>query len=129
MQEYINKVLGSGHNRPLSSASRNNTITTVIILNNEMEDIIEIVKSLEDPGLLLKGITETVQNEVKEQKVGFLSMLTGASLLGNILPGKGINRTGKGHGINRTGEGALATRKGRGILRAGYSSRCSKMDF
>ena len=52
-----------------------------------MEDIIKIVKSLEDSGLLLKGVTETVQNEVKEQKEGFHSMslgTLGASLLGNI---------------------------------------------
>ena len=42
-----------------------------------MEDIIKIVKSLEDSGLLLKGVTETVQNEVKEQKGGFVSMLLG----------------------------------------------------
>ena len=64
-----------------------------------MEDIIKIVKSLEDSGLLLKGVTETVQNEVKEQKGGFLSMLLGtlgASLLGNLLAGKGINRAGEG---------------------------------
>ena len=64
-----------------------------------MEDIIKIVKSLEDSGLLLKGVTETVQNEVKEQKGGFLSMLLGAlgaSLLENILAGKGINRAGEG---------------------------------
>ena len=61
------KILGSGHN---------NT-TTLIISNNEMEDIIKIVKYLEDSGLLLKGVTETVQNEVKEQKGGFLSMLLG----------------------------------------------------
>ena len=83
-------------------------------------DIIKIVKSLEDSGLLLKGVTETVQNEVKEQKGGFLSMLLGtlgASLLGNLLTGKGIYRAGKGKGINRAGEG---------ILRAGYGS---KMDF
>ena len=76
------KILGSGN-------------TTLIISNNEIEDIIKIVKSLEDSGLLLKGVTETVQNEVKEQKGGFLSMLLGtlgASLLGNILAGKGINR-------------------------------------
>ena len=56
-----------------------------------MEDIITIEKSLEDSGLLLKGVTETVQNEVKEQKRGFLSMsldALGASLLGNILAGK-----------------------------------------
>ena len=64
-----------------------------------MEDNIKIVKSLEDSGLLLKGVTETVQNEVKEQKGGFLSMLLGtlgASLLGNILAGKGMNRVGEG---------------------------------
>ena len=60
-----------------------------------MKDIIKIVKSLEDSGLLLKGATETVQNEVKEQKGRFLSMLLGAlgaSLLGNLLTGKGVNK-------------------------------------
>ena len=64
-----------------------------------MEDIIKIVKSLEDSRLLLKGVIETVQIEVKEQKGGFLSMLLGtigASLLGNDLTGKGINRAGEG---------------------------------
>ena len=88
---------------------------------NEMEDIIEIVQALEDSGLLLKGVTETVQNEVKEQKRGFLSMVLGAlgaSLLGNLLTGKGIYRAGKGKGINRAGEG---------IVRAGYGN--NKMDF
>ena len=59
------KILGSGHN------------TTVIISNDEMEDIFEIVKSLEDPGLLLKGVSETIKDEAKEQKGGFLSMLLG----------------------------------------------------
>ena len=52
-----------------------------------MGDIIKIAKSLEDSGLLLKGVTEAVQNEIKEQKGGFLSMLLGilgTSLLGNI---------------------------------------------
>ena len=80
-----------------------------------MEDIIKIVKFLEDSDLLLKGVSKTVQNEVKEQKGGFLSILLrtlGASLLGNILAGKGINRTGKGRGIKRAGEG-------RGVERAG----------
>ena len=89
------KIVGSGNT------------TTLIISNNEMEDIIKIVKSLEDSALLLTGVTETVQNVVKEQKGGFLSMLLGtlgASLLGNILGGKGINRAGKyrGRGINRS---------------------------
>ena len=63
-----------------------------------MDDIIKAVKSLEDSGLLLKGVTKTVQNEVKEQKGGFLSMLLGtlsASLLGNLLTGRGLNRAGK----------------------------------
>ena len=69
-----------------------------------MEYIIKIAKSLEDSGLLSKGVSETIQNEAKEQKRGFLSMLLvtlGASLLGNILAGKGINRAGKG--ITRPG--------------------------
>ena len=57
MQEYIKKILGSGHNN-----------TTLIISNDEIHDIIKIVKSLEDSGLLLKRVTETVQNKVKEQK-------------------------------------------------------------
>ena len=89
------KILGSGN------------MTTLIISNDEIEDIIKIVKSLEDSGLLLKGVTETVQNEVKEQKGGFLSMLLctlGASLLGNFLAGKGINRAGAG--FNRAGHGS-----------------------
>ena len=95
-------------------------MTTLIISNDEIEDIIKTVKSLEDSGFLLKGVTETVQNEVKEQKGGFASMLLGtlgASLLGNLLTGKGIYRAGKGKGINRAGEV---------VLRAGYRN---KMDF
>ena len=53
----------------------------------------------------------------------------GASLLGNLLTGRGVNRAGKGRGINRAGEGALATTQGGGILRASFGSRSSKMDF
>ena len=61
-----------------------------------MKDI--IVKSLKDSGFLLKEVSETIQNEGKKQKGGFLNMLLGtlgASLLGNILAGKGINRAGE----------------------------------
>ena len=97
MQEYIKKILGSGRRNSYSSASHNTT--TLIISNNEIEDIIKIVKSLEDSGLLLKGVTETVQNEVKEQKGGFLSMLLGtlgAGLLGNLLTRKGVMATSQG---------------------------------
>ena len=79
-------------------------MTTLIISNNEIEDIIKIVKSLEDSGLLLTGVTETVQNKIKEQKGGFFSMLLstlGESLLGNLLTGKRINRAGKDKGIDK----------------------------
>ena len=88
-----------------------------------MNDVLKIVKSLEDPGSLLKGVTETVWIEVNEQKGGFLSVLLGtlgATLLGSILTGWGINRTRKGRWINRAGEG---------IATAGYGNRSSKMDF
>ena len=80
-----------------------------------MKDYIKIVKSLEDSGLLLKGVTETVQNEVKEQKGGFLSMLLGTlgeSLLGNLLIEKGLHRAGKGKGIHRAGEGIVRADEG-----------------
>ena len=68
------KILESGH-RHSSSASHNTALT---ISNKDIEDLIKIVKSLEDSGLLLKGVTESIQNEVKEQKGRFLSMLLGA---------------------------------------------------
>ena len=87
------KILGSGN-------------TTLIISNKDMEDLIKIVKPLEDSGLLINGVTELVQNEIKEQKGRFLSMLLGtlgASSLRTLLAGKGINRAGEG--IVRAGEG------------------------
>ena len=95
------KILGSG-------------TTTLIISNDEMEDIIKIVKSLEDSGLLLKGVSETIQNEAKEQKGGFFSMLLvtlGARLLANSLADKGMNRAGEG------------------FIRAGYGSLIKNKDF
>ena len=64
--------------------------------NGWNDDIMKIVKSLECSGLLLKGVSKAIQNETKEQKGGFLSMLqgtVGALLLQNMLAGKGINRT------------------------------------
>ena len=71
-----------------------------------MNDIMKIVQALENSNILLKGVTKAIQNEVKEQKGGFLSMLLGtlgASLLGNLLVGKGIVRAGEG--IVRAGTG------------------------
>ena len=101
------KILGS-------DSDHNNTI--LIISNDEMDDIMKIVKSLEDSGVLLKGVSETIQNEAKEQRGGFLSMLLGtlgASLLGDIFS-KGLS----GKGVIRAGEGAI---------RAGYGSKRSSL--
>ena len=84
--------------------------TTLIISNKEMNDIKKIVQALEDSNILLKGVTKTIKNETKEQKRGFLSMLLGtlgASLLVNLLTGKGIVRASTGN------------KKGKGIVRAG----------
>ena len=96
MQEF-KKIHGSG-------------TTTLIISNEEMNDIMKIVQALEDFNILLKGVTKTMKNETKEQKGGFLSMLLvtlGAILLGNLLTGKGIVRVGTGNkkGLVRAGTG------------------------
>ena len=95
------KILGSGHNN-----------TTLIISNDEMDDILKIVKPLEDSGVLLKGASETIQHEAKEQRGGFLSMLLGtlgpsllADILSKVLSGKGVIRAGEG------------------TIRAGYDSK------
>ena len=86
------KMLGSG-------VAKGAGTTTLIISNDEMNGIFKIIKSLENSGLLLKGVSETIQHEAKEQRGRFLSMLLstrGASLLGNILSGKGVIRAGEG---------------------------------
>ena len=62
--------------------------TTLVISSEEMNDIMKIVQALEDSNILLKGVTKTIINEMREQKGGFLSMLLGtlgASLLGDLL--------------------------------------------
>ena len=95
------KMLGSG-------------ATTLIISNDEMDDILKIVKSLENSDVLLKGVSETIQHEAKEQRGGFLGMLLGTlgpSLLGDVLS-KGLS----GKGVIRAGEGTV---------RAGYGSKGS----
>ena len=72
----------------------------LIIEQEDMNDIMKIIKALENPDILLKGVSKAIKNETKEQKGGFLSMLLGtlgASLLGNLLTGrKGIMRAGDG---------------------------------
>ena len=71
----------------------------------------KIIEALEHSDILLKGVTKTIENETKEQRGGLLSMLLGtlgASLLGNLLSGKGMMRPGEG--IVRAGEGSVASR-------------------
>ena len=110
MQEFRKKIHGSG-------------TTTFIISNGEINDIMKIVQAFEDSNILLKGVTKMIEDETKGQKGGFLSMLLGtlgASLLGNLLAGKGIARTGYGN----------PSKKGKGIVRAGDGDLSqNKMDF
>ena len=90
----------------------------LIIEQEDMNDIMKIIEALENSGILLKGVSKTIENETEEQRGGFLSMLLGtlgASLLGNLLMGKGMMRAS---------EGSVATRtKGEGIVRAGERSK------
>ena len=86
--------------------------TSLIISNDEVNDILKIVKSLEDSNVLLKGVSEAIQHEAKEQRGGFLSMLLGtlgASFLSDVL-----SKCLSGKGVIRTGEGTV---------RAGYGSK------
>ena len=97
----------------------------------------KIVQAIEDSNILLKGVTKTIKNETKEQKGRFLSMLLGtlgASLLGNLLTGKGTVRAGsgnkKGKGIVSAGSGhpSYENKKGKGIVRAGTRNK-KEWDF
>ena len=91
--------------------------TTLTVSNKEMNDIMKIVQALENYNILLKGVTEIIKNETKEQHEGFLGILVvtlGSILLGNLLSGKGIVRASSGN------------KKGKRIVRAGYGN---KWDF
>ena len=97
MEVFKKKIHGSG--------------VKLIIEEEDMNDIIKIIEALEKFCILLKGLTKTIENETKEQRGGFLSMLLGtlgASLLGNLLAGKGMMRVGEG--IVRAGEGSATSR-------------------
>ena len=90
----------------------------LFIEEEDMQDIIKIIKELENSDILLKGVSKTIENEIKEQRGKFLGMLLGtlgASLLGNLLTGKGTMRADEGNGIVRAGEGNIVSRaKGEG---------------
>ena len=93
----------------------------LIIEQEDMNDIIKIFEALENSGILLKGVTKTIENGTKEQRGGFLSMLLGtlgASLLGNLLTGKGIMKAGDG-----------IVRAGNGIVHAGEGSKKKKLNL
>ena len=116
-------LLTTGQKTKLRNTFNNNMSTDLnqnyikLISNEEMNDIMKIVQVLEDSNIFLKGVTKTIKNETREQKGEFVSMLLGnlgASLLGNLLSGKGIVRTGSGN------------EKGKGIVRVGYGN---EMDF
>ena len=97
-----------------------------IIEQEDMKDIMKIIEALENSGILLKGISKTIENETKEQRRGFFGMLLGAlgaSLLGNLLTGgKAMMRAGDS--IVRASEGSVASRaKGEGIVSAGEGSK------
>ena len=83
-----------------TDAARNKKIlgfgtTTLIVSNDEINDILEIVKSLEDSGVLLKGVSETIKNEAKEQRGGFLSILIG-TLASSLLTDMPLSKKGRG---------------------------------
>ena len=96
----------------------------LIIEEEDMQDIIKIIKELENSDIFLKGVSKTIENEIKEQRGGFLSMLLGtlgASLLGNLLTGKGIIIVGEGNVVSRA--------KADGIVRAGEGSKKKQLKF
>ena len=104
------KIHGSGATK--GTGATKGAGVKLIIEQEDMNDIIKIIKALENSGILLKGVSKAIKNETKEQKGGFLSMLLGtlgASLLGNLSTGgKGIMRASDG--IVRGGSGSVASR-------------------
>ena len=101
-------------------------MVTLIISNNDLKNLIKIITTLEEHDILLKETSKTTENETKEQRGGFSSMLLGtlgASLLGNLLTGKGLYRTGRG--IYRSGNGLYRT--GQGLKKINSISSINKL--
>ena len=101
------KVFGSG-------------TTTLVFSNEDLNDIMKIVKCLIEFGLLINCVSKTIKQEAKEQNGGFLGMLLGtlvASLSGNLLIGARVIQAGEG--MIRAGEGAIPTIQGRVTMKAG----------
>ena len=103
----MSAIDGSIQKKIHGSGATKSARVKLIIEQEDMNDIMKIIEALENSGTLLKGVSKTIENETEEQRGGFLSMLLGtlgASLLGNLLTGKGMTRAGEG--IVRTGEGS-----------------------
>ena len=110
-------ALSSSIDAGIQMKIRASGMTTLIITNKEVNDMMKIIKAFDDSGVLLKDVTKTIKNKTKEQRGGLLEMLLGslgASLLGNILAGKGIVIAGYGN---------KKLQKEQGIVRASYGSR------
>ena len=119
-------AIDAGIQKKIHCSGRSSS-TTLIISNKEMNDIVKIAQDLEDSNILLKEVTKTIINETKNQKEGFLSMLfgtLGASLLENILAGKGIIRAGSGL---RSLNSCTSYGNKKGTVRASYGKK--KWDF
>ena len=96
--------------------------TTLITSSKEMNDIMKIIRALEDSNILLKEITKTIKNETKKQEGGFLGTLVGTLapiLLGNLLLGKGIVRAGSCR-RSLNSPPSYRNKNRRGIVSAGY---------
>ena len=104
----MSEIDGSIQKKIHGSGTTKGAGVKLIIEQEDMKDIMKIIKALENSGILLKGVSKTIKNETKEQRGRFLSMLLGtlgASLLGNLLTGgRGIMRAGDG--IVRAGSGS-----------------------
>ena len=113
-------ALASSIDAGIQMKIRGSGMTTLIITNKEVNDMMKIIKAFDDSGVLLKDVTKTIKNKTKKQRGGLLEILLGslgASLLGNMPAGKGIVIAGYGN---------KKLQNGQGIVRASYGSR---MDF
>ena len=91
---------GIKKNNKTTTTKEHGSGTSLIVSNKGIDDIMKIVQALEDSNILLEGVTKTLESESKNQESGFLGMLLGnleASLLGNMLRGKGMLRAGYGN--------------------------------
>ena len=80
------------------------SISTLLFSNEELNDTMKIINFLEDPGLLIKGVSEIVENEIKEQNGQFLDILAAtlaSSLLENMLARKGVEQLDQWKQSNR----------------------------